>query len=81
MLEIVSAIYEMIGNNVELPEDERDPEHRVNKIFRIFDANENGQIDLFEFSRGAKYDPTIRHLLNIDWKKNRKTKFWYFLTR
>lgn len=37
MTVVVEAIYRLIGTMVELPEDERTPELRVDKIFSAFD--------------------------------------------
>uniref|UniRef100_A0A674HIZ0 Neuronal calcium sensor 1 n=1 Tax=Taeniopygia guttata TaxID=59729 RepID=A0A674HIZ0_TAEGU len=37
MLDIVDAIYQMVGNTVELPEEENTPEKRVDRIFAMMD--------------------------------------------
>ncbi|XP_054629796.1 neuronal calcium sensor 1b isoform X2 [Dunckerocampus dactyliophorus] len=37
MLNIVDAIYQMVGNTVELPEEENTPEKRVDRIFAMMD--------------------------------------------
>ncbi|MGH0143069.1 UNVERIFIED_CONTAM: hypothetical protein FKN15_022424 [Acipenser sinensis] len=37
MLHIVDAIYQMVGNTVELPEEENTPEKRVDRIFAMMD--------------------------------------------
>ncbi|KAK5108837.1 Calcium-binding protein NCS-1 [Cryomyces antarcticus] len=65
MLQIVEAIYKMVGSMVKLPDDEDTPEKRVNKIFKMMDKDENGSLDMAEFKEGSKRDETIVSALSL----------------
>ncbi|ANZ73505.1 N-myristoylated calcium-binding protein [Komagataella phaffii CBS 7435] len=65
MLAIVTSIYQMIGSMVELSEDEKTPELRVEKIFNLMDKNEDGKISLQEFQERCKLDPSIINALTL----------------
>ncbi|KAL8673636.1 MAG: hypothetical protein Q9168_001942 [Polycauliona sp. 1 TL-2023] len=65
MLQIVEAIYKMVGSMVKLPADEDTPEKRVKKIFKMMDKDENGSLDMAEFKEGSKRDETIVSALSL----------------
>ena len=56
MLEIVSAIYKLIGARVDFPDDEQTPQMRVDKIFNNMDKDLDGKLSVEEFLEGAKHD-------------------------
>lgn len=65
MFRIVEAIYKMVGSNVKLPPDEDTPEKRVDKIFTLMDANQDGKLDMEEFKLGSQEDPSIAQAMNL----------------
>lgn len=65
LLDIVDAIYKMVGSMVNLPEEENTPEKRVNKIFDIMDKNRDDKLTFDEFLEGSKKDPTIIQALTL----------------
>lgn len=65
MLSIVKSMYKMIGSMVELDEDEKTPEQRVDKLFKLFDKNHDSYISFEEFKEGSKIDPSIVEALNL----------------
>lgn len=66
MIDIVDAIYCMVGKMRDLPSDEDTPEKRVEKIFAQMDTNRDGQLTKDEFREGSKCDPWIVQALSLE---------------
>ncbi|ELT92050.1 hypothetical protein CAPTEDRAFT_5729 [Capitella teleta] len=76
MLDIVDAIYSMVGSMLDLPEDEDTPEKRVQKIFTQMDTDKDGRLTRDEFREGSKCDPWIVQALSMDGhRSHRSTKY------
>jgi Ca2+-binding EF-hand superfamily protein len=67
----IKAIYKMLGSAVMTMKDEKTPEQRTDKIFRLLDKNLNGKLSLEEFIYGAKNEPALMRLLKCDSPYNR----------
>lgn len=65
MLDIVDAIYTMVGDMLQLPEDEKTPEMRVDKIFKLMDKDRDGRITQEEFHEGSKANPSVVQALSL----------------
>uniref|UniRef100_A0A2C9KEH8 EF-hand domain-containing protein n=1 Tax=Biomphalaria glabrata TaxID=6526 RepID=A0A2C9KEH8_BIOGL len=70
MEEIVDAIYNMVGNLMELPKDEDTPHKRVDKIFQQMDLNHDDRLTREEFREGSKCDPWIVQALTMELPSN-----------
>ncbi len=65
MLNIVEAIYKMVGTMVTLPVDEDTPQKRVDKIFAAMDKNKDESLTKDEFIAGARLDSSIVQALSL----------------
>jgi len=65
MLNVIEAIYKMVGDAVKLPVDEDTPEKRLNKIFNLMDKNHDGRLSIDEFRDGSLKDPNIMQALTL----------------
>jgi len=66
MYDIVDAIYQMVGQQPAVSEDENTPQKRVEKIFDQMDKNGDDKLTLEEFKEGSKADPRIVQALSLE---------------
>lgn len=65
VLAIILATYKMIGTMVPLPDDEKTPELRAGKIFRLLDKDKShDKLKYEDFKKLLKLDPAILGALN-----------------
>lgn len=65
LLQVIHAIYKMVGPMVALPQDEATPELRAEKLFRMLDkSTETDHITYDDFKRLAKIDPSLTQSMN-----------------
>ncbi|ODV77943.1 EF-hand [Suhomyces tanzawaensis NRRL Y-17324] len=65
MLIVITAIYKMVGTMVALPDDEKTPERRTEKFFKLLGKDKDSDtINLEEFKRLLKLDPSIVNALS-----------------
>ncbi|KAJ6223327.1 hypothetical protein RDWZM_001872, partial [Blomia tropicalis] len=66
MYNIVDAIYQMLGNQAKIAEEEEEnPKERVDRIFEQLDKNQDNKLTLDEFKEGSKQDPKIVQALSL----------------
>lgn len=67
MLEIIKAIYKMVGSILaaNMTQDDLTPEQRVDRIFAKMDKDHDEQITAEEFTIAAKEDPSLVMLLQM----------------
>ena len=65
MLEIIRAIYKMVGDAVELTSDDN-PEARTKEIFDKMDQNKDGVLTRDEFINGCLKDDQLRRMLTAE---------------
>ncbi|CAH6720356.1 calcium-binding protein NCS-1 [[Candida] jaroonii] len=64
ILLIITSVYKLIGSMVALPSDERTPELRTEKFFKLLGKTNKDTIDMNEFKQLVKLDPSIMNSLN-----------------
>uniref|UniRef100_A0A0B7AEN3 EF-hand domain-containing protein n=1 Tax=Arion vulgaris TaxID=1028688 RepID=A0A0B7AEN3_9EUPU len=72
MEEIVGAIYNMVGNLIDLPKEENTPQKRVDLVFQQMDLNHDDTLTKQEFCEGSKCDPWIVQALSMEFPNNQQ---------
>ena len=65
MLEIVNAIFSMVGNHAKFRDEENSPQKRVDRIFELMDTDGDGTLTREEFMAGARQDQSIVQALSL----------------
>ncbi|CAH8613028.1 unnamed protein product [Heterobilharzia americana] len=66
LIEVLSAIYSMIGSAVEFTDSEATPERRTEKIFQLMDLDGDDRLSLDEFINGVQCDKLLIQLLTLN---------------
>ncbi|KAK4468702.1 hypothetical protein MN116_007882 [Schistosoma mekongi] len=66
LVEVLTAIYAMIGSAVEFSESDSTPEKRTEKIFQLMDSDRDNRLSLDEFINGVKCDKLLMRLLTFN---------------
>ncbi|CAH8584248.1 unnamed protein product [Heterobilharzia americana] len=66
LIEVLSAIYSMIGSAVEFTDSEATPERRAEKIFQLMDLDGDDRLSLDEFINGVQCDKLLIQLLTLN---------------
>nr|CAH8864420.1 unnamed protein product [Trichobilharzia regenti] len=66
LIEVLTAIYAMIGSAVEFNDSEATPERRTEKIFQLMDLDRDDRLSLDEFISGVQNDKLLMRLLTLN---------------
>ncbi|CAH8546209.1 unnamed protein product [Schistosoma turkestanicum] len=66
LVEVLTAIYAMVGSAVEFHATDSTPEKRVEKIFQLMDLDRDDRLSLDEFINGVKCDKLLMRLLTLN---------------
>ncbi|CAH8589376.1 unnamed protein product [Schistosoma intercalatum] len=66
LIEVLTAIYAMVGSAVEFNVTDSTPEKRAEKIFQLMDLDRDNRLSLDEFINGVKCDKLLMRLLTFN---------------
>jgi Ca2+-binding EF-hand superfamily protein len=66
----IKAFYKMVGTSLPMPEEDATPEKFTDNIFRKFDKDLDGKLNLDEFMEGATSNESFWRMLKCDRSQN-----------